>query len=325
MKRATMQTQILSANDAGLSLSSLILQRGGLVAFPTETVYGLGADARNDKAVAAIFAAKGRPSFNPLIVHVQSLPAATEFADFSPLAFKLAQAFWPGPLSLVLPLLKGGQLSHLVSAGMPSVAIRIPAHPVAQGLLQVFGGPIAAPSANPSGQISPTTPGHVTVGLKDRIDAILDGGLCSVGVESTILGVSDDDVTLLRPGGISVEQIAKVIGFTPTLTTNETTPNSPGQLLSHYAPKADIVLNVTDPEPEMMSLGFGNAIAHPTLNLSPKGDLTEAAANLFAHLHALDAMANADQCIAVAPIPMTGLGLAINDRLTRAAAPRDGQ
>jgi len=319
-----MQTQILSANDAGLSLAALILGRGGLVAFPTETVYGLGADARNDQAVAAIYQAKGRPSFNPLIVHVASFVAATEFADFSPTAALLARAFWPGPLSLVLPILPG-QLSHLVSAGMPSVAIRVPAHPVAQALLQIFDGPVAAPSANPSGQISPTAPGHVTAGLGDKIDAVLDGGLCSVGVESTILGVSGDKVTLLRPGGVSVEQIAKVIGYVPVSDTNETAPNSPGQLASHYAPTARMLLNVTEPTPDMLTLGFGAGIAHPTLNLSGRGQLIEAAANLFAHLHALDAMAGENQIIAVAPIPDTGLGLAINDRLNRAAAPRGGQ
>ncbi len=311
-------TLFVVPDAAGLARAADILRAGGLVAFPTETVYGLGGDARSDRAVAGIFAAKDRPRFNPLIAHLPDLAAAEEFALFDDRARALAAAFWPGPLTLVLPLRPGAGLSPLVTAELPTVAIRVPAHPVAQALLRAFGGPLAAPSANPSGRVSPTRAAHVAEGLSGRIDAILDGGACAVGVESTILGL-DGPATLLRPGGLPAEAIEALIG---PLTTggNAAKPNAPGQLASHYAPAAAIRLNAGDTRPGEIRLGFGPGAA--ALNLSPTGDLTEAAANLFHLLREADRMAGPGGTIAIAPIPETGLGRAINDRLRRAAAPR---
>lgn len=310
-------TQILTADPTGFAAAAQIWQAGGLIAFPTETVYGLGADARNDTAVAKIYDAKGRPSFNPLIVHVDSVETAKLYVEWSDLADQLAKAFWPGPLTLVLPLRKDSAVSKLVTAGLPTLAIRVPAHPVARALLTEFGGPVAAPSANPSGKISPTTAGHVEAGLSGRIDAILDGGACGVGLESTIVGVTDPAI-LLRPGGLAGEDLAAVLGYTPASHKDADPLVAPGQMLSHYAPGAAVRLNATDKTEGEVLLGFGDMDCE--LNLSARGDLVEAAANLFGHLHRLDALKTAG--IAVAPIPETGLGKAINDRLRRAAAPR---
>lgn len=312
-----MQTNLFPANSDGFDAASEILRGGGLVAFPTETVYGLGGDARNDMAVARIFDAKGRPRFNPLIIHVESTGAAQEYVGWTGQADILAQAFWPGPLTLVLPLKSGANLSPLVTAGLPTVAVRVPAHPVAQSLLAAFGGPVAAPSANLSGRISPTSADHVKNGLEGRIAAILDGGPCKVGVESTILGL-DGSPTLLRPGGLPVEAIEAALHEKVAVHTNSDPLNAPGQMASHYAPAARVRLNAEGKRDGEVLLGFGPVEAD--LNLSVAGDLTEAAANLFHHLHALDDLTV--ETIAVAPIPDRGLGRAINDRLHRAAAPR---
>jgi len=309
-------TESLSENATGLTRAAALLSKGALVAFPTETVYGLGADARQGEAVAAIYAAKGRPAFNPLIVHVADTVSAKAFVEWAHVAQQLADAFWPGPLTLVLPLRPSHGISSLVTAGLDTLAIRVPAHPVAQALLRSFGGPIAAPSANPSGRISPTTAEHVAAGLEGRIAAILDGGPCDVGLESTIIGFEGAQAVMLREGGVSAEQIEQVLGQA-LRTQADTTISAPGQLLSHYAPRGAVRLNATQAREGEHLLGFGEISG--ALTLSAKGDLAEAAANLFGHLHKLDALGGA---IAVAPIPMTGLGRAINDRLTRAAAPR---
>lgn len=314
----TPSTEILRADATGIARAAELLSQGGLVAFPTETVYGLGADARNDTAVARIFQAKGRPQFNPLIVHVADLDAARALAELPPGAGRLAEAFWPGPLTLVLPLRADSGLSPLVTAGLTTVGIRVPEHPVARQLLQAFGGPVAAPSANPSGKVSPTEAVHVLDGLSGRVEAVLDGGRCPVGVESTIVGF-ENGPTLLRPGGLPAEVIEDCLGA--PLAQHDGGINAPGQLTSHYAPGAGVRLNVTEPTSDELWLGFG-ACAGATLNLSPTGDLVEAAANLFHHLRALDDMAAPGQGIAVAPVPERGLGRAINDRLRRAAAPR---
>jgi len=314
-----LSTERLLPDAQGYDRAAEILHEGGRVAFPTETVYGLGGDARNDMAVAGIFEAKGRPRFNPLIVHVESAQAAQAYVAWSDLADRLAQAFWPGPLTMVLPLKPDTGLSPLVTAELPTLAIRVPAHPVAQALLRTFGGPVAAPSANPSGRISPTLAAHVLAGLDGRIEAVLDGGACDVGVESTILGLADGPV-LLRPGGIAAEEIEAVIGAPVGHHAEGSAISAPGQLASHYAPGASVHLNAETRQDGELLLGFGPVECD--LNLSPTGDLREAAANLFGHLHALDRQ-GAD-AIAVSPIPDTGLGRAINDRLRRAAAPRPG-
>lgn len=311
------ETERLRPDPAGVERAARILRDGGLVAFPTETVYGLGGDARNDLAVARIFEAKGRPRFNPLIVHVDGVDTARSLVDWPDEAEILASAFWPGPLTLVLPLKPGTGLSPLVTAELPTLAVRVPAHPVAQSLLATFGGPVAAPSANPSGRISPTTAEHVAAGLSGRIEAILDGGPCGVGVESTILGLADEP-TLLRPGGLPVEAIEAALGRAVARHHADEPLTAPGQMASHYAPGVPVRLNATSARAGEVLLGFGSVECD--LNLSPAGDLVEAAANLFGHLHRLDAM-GADG-IAVSPIPDTGLGAAINDRLRRAAAPR---
>lgn len=310
-------TQILSVNASGLARASEILSGGGLVAFPTETVYGLGADARSDRAVAKIYEAKGRPSFNPLIAHVASLDAAMELVEFDETAKRLAEAFWPGALTLVLPLKSGSGVSKLVTAGLPTLAVRVPDHPLARTLLETFGGPVAAPSANLSGKISPTTAEHVLSGLDGKIDAVCDGGPCIVGLESTIVSTGDAP-TLLRPGGVDAEAIEACIGQTLIRAVEGDVPQSPGQLLSHYAPSGAVRLNVTEVLPNEVLLGFGEVDAE--LNLSKSGDLIEAAANLFWMLHQLDE--GGAENIAVSPIPTHGLGAAINDRLKRAAAPR---
>jgi L-threonylcarbamoyladenylate synthase len=308
------ETQRLPPDDSGLARAAEILRTGGLVAFPTETVYGLGGDARSDMAAARIFDAKGRPRLNPLIVHVESVEDARRIARFTPEADRLAAAFWPGPLTLVLPVREEAGIAPLVTAGLPTVAVRVPAHPLARALLAAFGGPLAAPSSNPSGKLSPTRAEDVLAALGGRIDAVLDGGACAVGVESTIVGL-DGPARLLRPGGLPAEAIEACLGH-PLLPPGETV-KAPGMLASHYAPEAALRLGATEAAPGELLLGFG-AVAGD-LNLSSSGDLTEAAANLFRHLRALDARGGR---IAVAPIPDHGLGRAINDRLARAAAPR---
>lgn len=313
----TIHTLSLSPAAAHLKQASSILQDGGLVAFPTETVYGLGADASNDHAVAKIYHAKGRPQFNPLIVHVADVQTARRFVQWSDLADQLAKAFWPGPLTLVLPRKKEVRLSDLLSAGLPTIAIRVPNHPVAKALLETFGSAVAAPSANPSGQISPTSAAHVRSGLEGRIDAIVDGGLCTVGLESAIIRL-DDTAVLLRPGGVAAEDIENEIGKPVHIQTTVGKITTPGQMDSHYAPRARVRLDSKNWRPDEARLGFGAVDCD--LNLSLSADLIEAASNLFSHLHRLDAEGKA--VIAVSPIPQTGLGLAINDRLQRAAAPR---
>ncbi len=308
---------ILPPDAAGIARAAAILTAGGLVAFPTETVYGLGADARSDRAVARVFDAKGRPRFNPLIVHLADLAAVERMAEVPEAARRLAQAFWPGPLTLVLRLGPQAGLSPLVTAGLPTVAVRVPAHPVAQALLAAFGGPVAAPSANPSGRISPTRAEHVMEGLGERIDAVIDGGACAVGLESTILAL-DPRPTILRPGGVPAEALARVLGRAPAEGADAARPTAPGQLASHYAPRVALRLGAGAPRPGESFLGFGPG-PPATVNLSPSGDLVEAAASLFRALHELDRLGRP---VAVAPIPEEGLGRAINDRLRRAAAPR---
>jgi L-threonylcarbamoyladenylate synthase len=312
-------TFTLSPDDAGIARAAELLRQGELVAFPTETVYGLGGDARSDRAVAGIFAAKGRPSFNPLIVHLPDLAAAEAIAEIGPKSRDLAAAFWPGPLTLVLPLRADAGISPLVTAGLPTVAIRVPAHPLAQRLLRAFGGPVAAPSANPSGRVSPTQARHVLDGLSGRIAAVLDGGPCAVGLESTILQ-ADPDPILLRPGGLPVEALETAIGTRLATAAPAAKPTAPGQLSSHYAPEAGVRLDATVAQTGEILVGFGTVKG--ALSLSETGDLVEAAARLFQTLREADRLAGPGGRVAFAPIPETGLGRAINDRLRRAAAPR---
>ncbi len=310
-------TATLAPDAAGIAQAAALLRQGRLVAFPTETVYGLGGDARSDLAVARIYEAKGRPRFNPLIAHVSGMDMARRLAVFDDRAEALAARFWPGPLTLVLPLRADAGLSPYVTAELPTVAIRLPAHSVARALIAAFGGPLAAPSANPSGRVSPTRASHVVDGLSGRIAAVIDGGSCAVGVESTILGVFAQ-TELLRPGGVAVEEIEALVGPL-VIGGHGPRPNAPGQLASHYAPEAPVRLEAADHRPGEVRLGFGPGLAD--LNLSASGDLVEAAANLFHLLREADRIA-LGRPIAVAPIPDTGLGRAINDRLRRAAAPR---
>ncbi|MDF1620848.1 L-threonylcarbamoyladenylate synthase [Pseudothioclava nitratireducens] len=318
----TTETELLPPDAPGLTRAADLLRAGALVALPTETVYGLAGDARNDRAVAAIFESKGRPQFNPLIVHVGSLAEAEAIAEFSPQARAIAAAFWPGPLTLVLPVRADAGISELVTAGHNTVAIRMPEHPVARALLTEFGGPLAAPSANPSGKISPTTAGHVLDGLGGRIAAVIDGGPCAVGVESTILSL--DPPRMLRPGGLPAEVLEEALGAPLELGGNAEAPNAPGQLSSHYAPGAAVRLGAREVGADEVWIGFGPGCAGADLSLSPTEDLVEAAANLFSALRAADQLAAERRArgIAVAPIPEHGLGRAINDRLRRAAAPR---
>jgi L-threonylcarbamoyladenylate synthase len=322
-----MTAEILAPTPANVALAAAALKAGELVAFPTETVYGLGADAANDRAVAAIFAAKRRPSFNPLIIHVADRAMAERLARFDAAAERLAARFWPGPLTLVLPRRADGGVSLLASAGLDTLALRLPRHPVATALLAAFGGPVAAPSANPSGRLSPTAAAHVAERLGDRLAAILDGGPTTIGLESTILDLSGPAARLLRPGGLPVEEIEALIGLLagpPAGAAAEAGPRAPGMLASHYAPELPLRLNAAAAAADEALLAFGPtppAGARVTLNLSPAGDLAEAAANLFAYLRRLDA--SGARAIAAMPIPERGLGRAINDRLRRAAAPRD--
>ena len=302
-----------SVNEAGAILSA-----GGLVAFPTETVYGLGADATDDRAVARIFEAKRRPEFNPLIVHVPDTDAARIHANFDKRSQQLARRFWPGALTMVLARRETSDLSLLVSAGLNTVALRCPAHGVAQRLLAAAKRPVAAPSANRSGRISPTTARHVADDLGDAVDLILDGGPCPIGVESTIVDVTGEAALLLRPGGVTRAAIESEIG--PLATPDDTAVRAPGMLASHYAPRAPLRLNAQDAAPGEVLLAFGPDAPVNAVTLSASGDLVEAAANLFAMLRDLD---DAEpRAIAVMPVPEHGLGVAINDRLARAAAPR---
>jgi L-threonylcarbamoyladenylate synthase len=315
----------LGTSPREIEEAAAALRAGRLVAFPTETVYGLGAVATNDRAVAAIFAAKARPRFNPLIVHVQNRAAAGALAVWNDLAERLAAGFWPGPLSLVLPRAEGCPLSLLVSAGGGTVALRAPAHPVAQALLAATVLPVAAPSANPAGRISPTTADHVLGGLGDRIEIVLDGGPCPIGLESTVLDATTRPPRLLRPGAVTREELEATIGpLAPEAAdADDEELRSPGRLRSHYAPSLPLRLDATSVEPGEALLAFGERPlpgAGPTLNLSRSGDLVEAAANLFAMLRALDRPEH--RAIAVMPIPGHRLGAAIRDRLERAAAPR---
>ena len=300
-----------------------IVRDGGLVAFPTETVYGLGGDATNERAVAAIFEAKGRPHFNPLISHVLDAEEARALVAWNDTAEKLTRRFWPGPLTLVLPRTSNSPIALLATAGLDSAAVRAPSHPIAQALIRAVGRPIAAPSANRSGAVSPTRAPHVIESLADRVQLVIDGGPCLVGVESTVLDLSTSRPTLLRPGGATREAIEETIGpiaVSDAVPSGEAPRKSPGQLESHYAPSRPVRLNATSVGPHEGLLAFGPRPPHGamlTCNLSPDGDLGQAAANLFAMLRTLD-RPGIDR-IAVMPIPETGLGLAINDRLRRAA------
>ena len=305
------KTERLSAGPEGIARAAKLLRQGRLVAFPTETVYGLGGDARRGETVAAIYEAKGRPSFNPLIVHVPSLEAARKIGVFPSEASPFLEGGWPEGLTLVVPLREGSGVSELVTAGLSTVAIRVPVAPVARALLTAFGGPVAAPSANPSGRISPTSADHVLVGLEGRIAAVLDGGATAAGLESTIVGFEDGAPVVLREGVFQVpEGMARKTGGKGI--------SAPGQLASHYAPEGAVRLNAREAEPGEWHIGFGDVAGD--VSLSEKGDLREAAARLFALLHEADAKGVAR--MAVAPIPEEGLGRAINDRLRRAAAPR---
>ena len=305
---------VLPADDAAITAAMELLRSGQIVAIPTETVYGLAADASNADAVAKIYAAKGRPDFNPLIVHVADQSAAENLADFSPMAHQLAQAFWPGPLTLVLPLRPDADIAGAVTAGLPTIALRCPAHPVMQALLKKTGLNIAAPSANKSGGISPTRAEHVLAGLGSAVPMILDGGPCSAGLESTIVAVRDNGWQILRPGPVTSADIERVLGTSP-LTASGDNIEAPGQLASHYAPSKAVRLNAIQPEPGEWHVGFG--VVEGNDNLSASGDLAQAAANLFDALHRADA--SAALSISVAPIPHEGIGVAINDRLQRAS------
>ncbi|MFA5951006.1 MAG: L-threonylcarbamoyladenylate synthase [Hyphomicrobium sp.] len=321
---------VVTANEAAIREAGRCIREGLLVAFPTETVYGLGADATNDLAVAAIFAAKGRPSFNPLIVHVRSVEEAADLALMTDAARRLAGEFWPGPLTLVLKRKSGSGISDLATAGLETVALRVPDHPLARALLAAAERPLAAPSANRSGRVSPTQAAHVEADLDGRVAMILDGGPTAHGVESTVLDASGDRVVMLRPGAVPRETIEMVLGYAlddaervDAASLDADRPISPGQLASHYAPEAALRLNAEEVRPGEALLSFGPdelQTTGPRINLSPRGDLIEAASNLFAALRALDKAGVAT--IAVMPIPKGDLGEAINDRLMRAAAPR---
>jgi L-threonylcarbamoyladenylate synthase len=320
-----MNARIVPASPQAVTRAAGLLRAGKLVAFPTETVYGLGADATDDRAVAAIFAAKGRPRFNPLIVHVPDLAAAEAIAEFDGRAGDIARRFWPGPLTLVLRRRGDGGVSLLACAGLDTVAVRVPAHPVAQALLRETGRPLAAPSANRSGRVSPTQAAHVAAELGGRVALILDGGACAVGVESTVLDFSgaSPEPALLRPGGVTLEELASALGRVAIAEAAPAAPRSPGQLPSHYAPRLPLRLDAAAARPGEALLAFGPKPPPgfaETLFLSRTGDLAEAAANLFAMLRRLDRPEFTG--IAVMPIPERGLGRAINDRLRRAAAPR---
>jgi len=323
-------TQMLKADGGAAQTAARILAAGGLVAFPTETVYGLGADATDGAAVARLYAAKGRPAFNPLIAHVADLATARELACLDGTAERLAHAFWPGPLTMVLPKALSCSVAELATAGLDTIAIRVPDHGIARAILVAFGRPVVAPSANLSGHVSPTTAQHVLADLGGRIDLIVDGGPTPVGVESTIVACLGTPM-LLRPGGLPRDAIEQVLGHPlvegpPAASGGDDAPLAPGMLASHYAPKAKLRLDATDVAPGEALLAFGPILppsaahARAVLNLSLSGDLVEAAANLFSHLRALDRAGVPS--IAAMPVSPAGLGEAINDRLQRAAAPR---
>lgn len=324
-------SRIVVANDKSIARAGVLLRQGSLVALPTETVYGLAADATNARAVAALFAAKGRPRFNPLIAHVADTAAAEALAWFDARAAKLAAAFWPGPLTLVLLRRAEAPVCDLACAGLASIALRVPAHPMAQAVIRAAGGPLAMPSANVSGRISPTQAVHVAEELGDKVAMILDGGPAAIGVESTVIDLTGPVPTVLRPGGITLEALAEGLEEEITLAMTETGDDpeailAPGMMTSHYAPSLPVRLEASGPAewPDEALLAFGAAVPEGyalVLNLSPIGDLREAAANLFTMLRELDRPGLGR--IAVMPIPRTGLGLAINDRLTRAAACRE--
>jgi L-threonylcarbamoyladenylate synthase len=326
-----LKTPILPAGAAAVASAARCLAEGGLVAFPTETVYGLGADATDPAAIARLYQAKGRPSFNPLIAHVRDLGAGMRIGRFDATAIALAEAFWPGPLTLVLPKTADCTVAEFATAGLETIAIRVPAHPLAQALLRAFGGPVVAPSANLSGHVSPTTAAHVQSDLMGRIDLIIDGGAVEVGVESTIVGCFDAPL-LLRPGGLPRGEIERVLGRALVQPPDEADnaggqPLAPGMLASHYAPRTPVRLNAGHIEAGEALLAFGT-IAVPgvdgatvVMNLSAQGDLNEAATNLFGYLRALDV--RGAHAIAVMPVPHHGLGEAINDRLRRAAMGRE--
>ena len=324
-------TQILAANEAAVAAAARCLAGGGLVAFPTETVYGLGADATNSAAVARLYQAKGRPSFNPLIAHLSDRKAAERIARFDANAIALSEAFWPGPLTLVLPRTKTCDVADLATAGLDTIAVRVPAHPLARAILHAFGGPVVAPSANLSGHVSPTTAAHVQNDLAGRIDLIVDGGAVTVGVESTIVGCFEEPM-LLRPGGLPRGEIERVLGRALVQPPDDTgsdnnRPLAPGMLASHYAPRTPVRLDADRVEAGEALLAFGpdtvpgadRAVA--VMNLSARGDVNEAAAHLFGYLRSLDA--SGARTIAVVPVPHHGLGEAINDRLRRAAMGRE--
>jgi L-threonylcarbamoyladenylate synthase len=315
---------VVPATPETIADAARTLREGRLVAFPTETVYGLGADATNGRAVAAIYEAKGRPRFNPLIVHVADVEAARRIAVLGDLGETLAAAFWPGPLTLVLPKQPGTAISDLATAALYTVAIRIPSEPVAQALLRAMDGPVVAPSANRSGHVSATTAAHVAADLGDAVATILDGGPSAHGVESTIVDATGVAPRLLRPGAVTAEAIRAAVGtLAVAMSHDHQRPSAPGQLESHYAPRAAVRLGARAVHRGEALLAFGDDVPPhdgPIFNLSPAGDLAEAAANLFAALRGLDASQVA--AIAVMPIPDDGLGAAINDRLRRAAAPR---
>lgn len=326
-----LKTSVLPANGAAVAEAARCLREGGLVAFPTETVYGLGADATNAPAIARLYAAKGRPAFNPLIAHVGDLAAAREIGRFDAAAMLLAEAFWPGPLTLVLPKTEACAVADLATAGLDTVAIRIPAHPVARDILRAFGRPVVAPSANLSGHVSPTTAAHVHGDLDGRIDLIVDAGAVAVGVESTIVGMFDQPI-LLRPGGLPRADIERMLGrslkqLPADAESDSGQPLAPGMLASHYAPNTRVRLGAISLEPGEALLAFGSDAvsgidaAAAVMNLSASGDLAEAATNLFGYLRALDT--KSAHTIAVMPIPDDGLGEAINDRLRRAAVGRE--
>ena len=315
---------IFLPSETHLNYAAEQLRNGELVAFPTETVYGLGANATDDLAVAKIFEAKNRPSFNPLISHFACLDDVLQHADFNIPSLKLAEAFWPGPLTLIVDRPKRSSISLLASAGQETIALRVPAHPIAQKLLQQCDFPVVAPSANPSGRISPSQASHVLTYLGDKIDVILEGGACECGIESTVIDCRDEtQLRLLRPGPITPEQLSSIIGQA-VMVSDQQEQNiiSPGQLASHYAPSAQVRLNVTAPQRDEAYLSFNTPASSQADHfcLSQSGDLTEAAANLFRFLHQADACGK--EVIAVAPIPNEGIGVAINDRLRRAATPR---
>jgi L-threonylcarbamoyladenylate synthase len=326
-------TRLVKPDTEAIKAAARCLADGGLVAFPTETVYGLGADAANGKAVARLYETKGRPWFNPLISHVANVGPARRLGRFNAAADRLAQAFWPGPLTLVLPRQPDCPVADLATAGLDTIAVRVPDHPVARDLLAAFGRPVVAPSANRSGHVSPTTAQHVLADLRGRIEFIVDGGATPVGVESTIIACLDAPV-LMRPGGVPRAEIERVLGRAlaepPQAALSgdgDEAPLAPGQLASHYAPRTPLRLEARNVTAGEALLAFGAALpagaaqAVRMLNLSSRGDLIEAAANLFSHLRALDAAGAS--LIAVKPVPHEGLGEAINDRLKRAAAPRE--